>query len=252
MQNEIALWSAAAAVTPGAEAGRDGAIGWFLNDIPVPFFNQAFIVEAPAEDASLRRAVDRLRSHRRPYQVRIRAGLDDALLPVIADLGLVEDPEETYPAMALSPIPTDVGTSPTPDGLEVRVASDDATFEDHAAVVVAGFGMPLDLVRRFLGPQILEIVGITMLVGYRDAEPVASAMAFAAGGTVCVYNVATVAPARRRGYGAALTRRAIDEGRRRGAEVAILQSSTMGRPVYEALGFRQTAEFRVFVEGPAG
>jgi hypothetical protein len=35
-------------------------------------------------------------------------------------------------------------------------------------------------------------------------------------------------------------------------DVAILQSSTMGRPVYEAIGFCKTAEFRVFVERPAG
>jgi GNAT superfamily N-acetyltransferase len=252
MDNEIALWSAAAAVTPGAEAGRDGGIGWFLNDIPVPFFNQAFVVEAPADEASLRRAVDRLRSHLRPYQVRIRAGLDDSLIPVIADLGLVDDPEETYPAMALSPIVPYVDTAPLPNDLEIRAASDAATFDDHVAVVVAGFGMPLELVRRFLGPQVLEIAGITLLVGYRAAEPVASSMAFVRDGTVGVYNVATVEAARRRGYGAALTRRAIDEGRRRGAEVAILQSSTMGRPVYEAMGFRKTAEFRVFVQGPIG
>jgi GNAT superfamily N-acetyltransferase len=77
-------------------------------------------------------------------------------------------------------------------------------------------------------------------------------MAFVADGVVGVYNVATIEPARRRGYGAALTRRAIAEGRRRGAGVAILQSSTMGRPVYEAIGLRETARFRVFVERPAG
>ncbi|HEY7969957.1 MAG TPA: GNAT family N-acetyltransferase, partial [Candidatus Limnocylindrales bacterium] len=247
-----ALWSAGAAVTPGAEAGRDGAIGWFLGDIPVPFFNQAFVLDAPADEAALRRAVDRLRSHDRPYQVRVRAGLDDALLPLIADLGLVEDPEEAYPAMALSPIPEDVETPSRSDELEILLASDVSIFEDHVVVVAEGFGMPLELVRRFLRPQVLEIAGTAMLVGYRADEPVATAMGFVADGTVGVYNVATIESARRRGYGAALTRRAIDEGRRRGAAVAILQSSTMGRSVYEAIGFRETAEFRVFVERPAG
>jgi GNAT superfamily N-acetyltransferase len=252
MENEIALWSAAARLTPGSDAGRDGAIGWILNDIPVPFFNQAFVLDAPAEEAALSRAVDRLRSHERPYQVRVRAGLDDALLPLIADLGLVEDPEEAYPAMALSPIPDDVDAAPGPEDLEIGVATDDSTFEGHVTVVAEGFGMPFDLVRRFLGPQVLEVAGISILVGSRAGEPVATAMAFVADGVVGVYNVATIEPARRRGYGAALTRRAIAEGRRRGAGVAILQSSTMGRPVYEAIGLRETARFRVFVERPAG
>jgi ribosomal protein S18 acetylase RimI-like enzyme len=252
MENEIALWSAAAGLTPGAVAGRDGTIGWFLNDIPVPFFNQAFVLEAPAEEAALRRAVDRLRSHERPYQVRIRAGLDDDLLPLIADLGLVEDAEEAYPAMALSPIPEDLDAPPAPDDLEIQLATDGSTFEGHATLVAEGFGMPPELVRRFLGPQVLEIAGIVILVGSRAGEPVATAMGFVANGTVGIYNVATIESARRRGYGAALTRRAIDEGRHRGADVAILQSSTMGRRVYEAIGFRETAEFRVFVQSPAG
>ena len=139
-----------------------------------------------------------------------------------------------------------------PTGLEIHLATDRSTFEGHVTVVAEGFGMPFALVRRFLGPQVLEIAGIAILVGSRAGEPVATAMAFVADGTVGVYNVATIETARRRGYGAALTRRAIDEGRRHGADVAILQSSTMGRPVYEAIGFRETAEFRVFVERPAG
>ena len=252
MENEIALWSAGAGLTPGVEAGRDGAIGWFLNDIPVPFFNQAFVLDAPAEGAALRRAVDRLRSHEQPYQVRVRAGLDDALLPLIADLGLVEDPEEAYPAMALSPIPEDVDAPPPPDDLEIRLATDGSTLRATSRSSPKGSGMPFALVRRFLGPQVLEIAGIAILVGSRAGEPVATAMSFVADGTVGVYNVATIETARRRGYGAALTRRAIDEGRRQGADVAILQSSTIGRPVYEAIGFRETAEFRVFVERPAG
>ena len=68
-------------------------------------------------------------------------------------------------------------------------------------------------------------------------------------GTVGVYNVATVEDARRRGYGAAVTRRAIADGVTRGATVAILQSSDMGRPVYAAMGFREVLAFRVFVDG---
>ena len=45
-----------------------------------------------------------------------------------------------------------------------------------------------------------------------------------------------------------MTRHAVADGAARGATVAILQSSTMGLPVYEAIGFREVLAFRVFVD----
>jgi predicted GNAT family acetyltransferase len=60
--------------------------------------------------------------------------------------------------------------------------------------------------------------------------------------------VGTVDDARRRGYGAAITRVAVADGVRRGASVAILQSSPMGRHVYESPGFHEVVTYRVFVE----
>jgi ribosomal protein S18 acetylase RimI-like enzyme len=73
-----------------------------------------------------------------------------------------------------------------------------------------------------------------------------------ADGTVGIYNVATLREARGLGLGGALTRYAIAEGRRRGATVAILQASAMGRHLYETIGFREVLRFRVFAETPEG
>ena len=58
-----------------------------------------------------------------------------------------------------------------------------------------------------------------------------------AGGAAGIYNVTTVEAARGRGIGAAMTVAAVRHGADLGFDLATLQASTMGRPVYERLGF---------------
>ena len=87
-----------------------------------------------------------------------------------------------------------------------------------------------------------------MYVGYTDGEPVSSGLGMLTGRTIGVYNIATVDRARRRGYGAAMTSRVVADGVAAGADVAILQASDMGRPIYERLGFRTVVEYVGWVD----
>ena len=80
-------------------------------------------------------------------------------------------------------------------------------------------------------------------VGYLDDEPVATASLITAGSAAGIYNVATVAAVRGRGIGAAMTAFAVRAGADRGMQVATLQASTMGRPVYERMGFEFVCDF---------
>jgi predicted GNAT family acetyltransferase len=61
--------------------------------------------------------------------------------------------------------------------------------------------------------------------------------------SVGIFNIATPPEFRRRGYGAAVTARAITDGLEAGATWAWLQSSAIGLRVYEALGFRTSEEW---------
>jgi predicted GNAT family acetyltransferase len=63
-----------------------------------------------------------------------------------------------------------------------------------------------------------------------------------------VYSIATVAAARRRGYGAAMTARVVADGVVAGCDVAALQASEMGRPIYERLGFRTVVKYTAYLE----
>ncbi len=89
---------------------------------------------------------------------------------------------------------------------------------------------------------------VTIYVGYMDGEPVSAGLGLRTGRTIGVYNVATVERARRRGLGAAMTARVVADGSSAGCDVAILQASPMGLPIYEGLGFRTVVEYVGWVE----
>ena len=70
-------------------------------------------------------------------------------------------------------------------------------------------------------------------------------------GVAGVYYVATVASARRRGLGDALTRVAARAGFQRGARVAWLGASEMGADRYRRIGFSDLGSTIVEYESPA-
>jgi ribosomal protein S18 acetylase RimI-like enzyme len=75
-------------------------------------------------------------------------------------------------------------------------------------------------------------------VGEVGGEPVTTGLGFTFGGSVSIFDIATLPAHRRRGYGAAVTVQAIRDGLSSGASWAWLQSSAAGLSVYERLGFR--------------
>jgi GNAT superfamily N-acetyltransferase len=82
--------------------------------------------------------------------------------------------------------------------------------------------------------------------GWLDGRIVATSALLDSDGVAGIYVVATRESYRRRGIGAALTAAAVAEGRRRGLTVVSLQASALGQPVYERLGLRTVAEYRLF------
>ena len=75
-------------------------------------------------------------------------------------------------------------------------------------------------------------------VATESGRAVASVISQDHGGDCSIWWVATVPEARGRGLAAGLMRRALADGRARGCEVSTLQATSMGRPVYERLGYR--------------
>jgi len=183
--------------------------------------------------------------------VTLRDGTDDAFRPLVAELGLALLPDSPrMPGMALHPLPASGGT-PAPPGHEIRRVTDARGLADHADVLADGFGMPRAWAAAFATDRMAAAPGIAFYVGYQDGAPVTSGVGVQTGRTIGVYNIATVEAARRRGLGAAMTMRVVDEGAAAGCDTAILQASEMGLSVYERLGFRTVVEYAGYIDGGA-
>ncbi len=83
--------------------------------------------------------------------------------------------------------------------------------------------------------------------GYLDGEAVAVSSLVMTDGMAGIYAVATLPHARKRGIGTAMTVHALSEGKRRGADIAVLQATDMGRPVYEKIGFRKIFDYQNYL-----
>lgn len=228
----------------GGVVVHEGGVATIASGLPMRLFNQVFIEADDAAGAALERAVARMREVGAPWAVTLREGIDDRFGPIAERLGLVHDPHETFPGMAIKPLPE---AMPDPAGLEIRRVETDG-LADHAIVIERGFGIDRPLVDAIVSAAASADPRFTFYVGYVEGQPVVSGLAVLTGSTIGVYNIATIEEARRRGYGAAITRRILVDGAAAGGTVGTLQASDMGKPVYEALGFRTVITYRGYVE----
>jgi GNAT superfamily N-acetyltransferase len=143
--------------------------------------------------------------------------------------------------MAMAPIVDDPGNPP---GLDIVPLSAD-TVEDMIAVSAAGNEMSPEYASAFLPASVLEAEEVAAFLARVDGEPVATSMLVLTDDVAGVYAVSTVLAHRKKGYGDAVSRAAVREGRARGATVSILQSSAMGRPIHERMGFEMIGRYRV-------
>ena len=244
--NMVAAFASLTAHKKGGFVQRIGGVVVAVTRSQVAFFNEVLPVDETVDAASFVEAVEVARGIGAPWVTHLREDVDDALLPVVRDLDLDElDAERPLPAMVLTELPS---TVELPAGFHVDRVIDPAGFEDYLRT----FGRSRDLVETWLGPGIVDDAAVTLFVGYGDGRPVATSIGVRSDPVIGVYSVGTMEGARRRGFGWAVTASAIVNGARSGCSIAVLQSSIMGMPMYEAHGFRTLFHYRVFGDRPAG
>lgn len=242
-ENMLEWLRISAGQVPDAVVRSERGVAVFATRLPMPLFNQIVVEGVGADDAAMRDAVGAMREIGAPFYVVLRRGRDDHLSPVLTELGIqIED--GVLPGMALHPIPT--GEPPLPSGHEIRRIEDEAGLEEHIQTATDGFEMPEPIVRAFVGEALWTRPGCTVYVGYTDGEAVSTGFSVRTGRTLGVFSIATLPTARRRGYGAAMTARLAADGVAAGCDVATLQASEMGRPIYERLGYRTVVEYDVW------
>jgi len=245
-ENMIVAFGAAGGQIPGARTARADGVALIASGHPMRLFNQVIIDGSPAEEA-VASAVQVMRDRHHSFAVSLRRGADRAYLPLMGRLGLVPMADGAWmPGMALYPL-APVAVEPSA-GLEIRRVLDRDGVNDHVLAGAGGFGIPVSWMEAIVTEALLDLPGASLYVGYSDGQPVTSGLGIRTGRTIGVYNIATIEPARRRGFGAAMTRRIVADGAAAGCDVAILQATDMGYPIYERLGFRTVVEYDGFIE----
>ncbi len=151
------------------------------------------------------------------------------------------------PPLMIRPVGGD--QPPDPPGLEVREVVDEHGLDAFAEVLIPSFPLTGLVAGRDLvfGPRILGHARVRLWVGWAGGQAVSTAMAWLTGGYTFVGYIATLAEARRHGYGAALTWRATLADP---AVPALLHASTLGLPVYQRMGYETIAPARIWIRAP--
>jgi N-acetylglutamate synthase len=216
---------------------RDGYAFVTFPSLPIPSFNGVWPDEDSAASA-LPDALAEIEANGIAPGVLVRNEETPGVIEAARELGLTA--MERMPGMVANA--GDLVGPATSELEVVHVKSADG-FAQALAIATEGFGAP----EGFLTPlYLLEVTGLDgyeLFLGRVDGRDVTTAASYVVGDDVGVFNVATPSQYRGRGYGAAITAHAVNEGFANGAELAYLQSSALGESVYRRLGFREVLRY---------
>ena len=238
-ENWIAWMTGVASCGARITLSHTGGVFTLLTGLPMDWFNQILIEGEHATPAAMMDAVNQARAHSIDFVVRLRHGIDDRFIPTLIQTGLKAAPPETAtPGMVASPVDRVTLAKQAVPELDIQRVTDAAGIDAHRQAATTGFGADPAVAEGTVCVDLLERPECVVYVGYADGNPVVSGMGWRTGRTIGVYSIATIPAARRRGFGAAMTARVVADGALAGCDVAVLQASEMGRPIYERLGFR--------------
>ncbi len=234
---------------PGCELHEDPGVTWFATGLPDPLFNGVMTAHlAPTEvNARIDAMMTEFRRRNLPLEWTVGTSTRPRNLGASLEAkGLRNRLVVPGMAMNLEALPDE----PLPRGLTVQRATAPADLETCTRVFAANFSIAEPLVPRLVDieqgmpPDHRE--NTMAYVGRLDGKPVASSGLFMSAGVAGLYFITTLASARGRGIGRAMTIHALREARGRGYRFGVLQATPMGLPVYERLGFRTYSEFEIY------
>jgi GNAT superfamily N-acetyltransferase len=249
--NMAAFWLAYGRA-PGCSVSSDPNVAWFFTGIPYPLFNG--VARAILQPDTVQPVVDILSGHIKNsgapalWWVGPQSRPDD-LGKMLERAGL--QPIGDAPAMAIDL--KSLGGEPSSIARfsveRVRNAEMQALWARTAAV---GTEAPQSAVEALTALEAkISDEGYRAqrrYVGFLDGAPVATSALVLEAGVAGIYAVATHPAARGKGIGRLMTVAPLLEARASGYRVGILQSSSMGYPIYKKIGFADVGAYRLYLQ----
>jgi len=238
---------------PWAEVGDEGDVSWLRTGIPWGWCNS--VAFARFEEGTADERIEAVLAPYRERRIRLTWFVGPTSTPAdlvdrLAARGLESSPAEPGMACELS----DWSPLNAPAGLTVERVRDGEAFHEWCDVFVGGMEAPVDghaaFEELFADVSVGERAPIRTYLARRDGEPIACGFGVLDAGVIGLYGIATLPEARRQGAGGAVTGRIMDDARLAGARLAVLQSTELGFPLYQRLGFRTVCEMRVVAGTP--
>ncbi|MFL5907098.1 MAG: GNAT family N-acetyltransferase [Solirubrobacterales bacterium] len=184
----------------------------------------------------------------RGFSVYVRGGYDDDLVAAAEEHGLnfvYEMPEMVREQP--------VEHHSLPESAEVRRVTDTdqvGAYWELTAKAYVSVSFPPEVFGHYDRREGLLADNVDAFLGYLDGKPVSAAMTVVHDGVAGIYWVGTLEEARGRGLAWATTAAATNAGFDRGAELASLQASHMGEPIYARMGYETLYPYRLFMAPP--
>jgi GNAT superfamily N-acetyltransferase len=237
----VAAWRHRVAHLPGhVVAERDGIVVCLSNLSEI--LNVALVEHEPTEPARALEWAERVfASHDQPLGIEVEAGRHREVDRTVRSMGLVV--EVARPAMAIR---IDDLTQPhAPSGVEIHRVDGAEEVAVVADLEVRVFETPRDVAERFVAPAMLDVAGTRLYLATAGGSPVGFCWTSASAGALGVFGVGVLSEHRRRGIGRAVTSFAIHDAP--GIDLAWLQPTELGRPLYDAMSFTPYSEWEVWV-----
>jgi ribosomal protein S18 acetylase RimI-like enzyme len=235
---------------PGAEI--EAADGWFFgagrSTHPV-ISNAAFRADDGLDPGEfIERARAFFSSRGRGFAVWARTDVEEdrELIASAETTGL--RPVHETPEMLLD---RRADSSPPPAGAELRrvaTPEDAAGFWRVASSAYLSNGFPPEVFAYYDTHEGLWADNVAAFLAYLEGQPASIAMTIVTKDVAGIYWVGTTEEARGRGLAKTLTATAVNAGFDMGAEIASLQASPMGEPIYRGMGFERIFDYRLLMQ----
>lgn len=249
-----AMWGKLNRDVGGSVADEDGlAIRWA--DAKFAFYN-ALVVTGPVDNEDqlkrlLSRSAEFMDSREQPGCVWI---FEDLVSPdvrgKINDLALDAGLVNSFTCWGMAgDLPS--LEEPSHPALRFERVTSAQHLDSYSSLNARAYGLSqTDAMATFRGSRLWRDE-IFAYVAYEGSSPVACAGVCEVDGRLFLVLVATDPDRQRRGFGEAVTRKAIYEAiRSTGIERVCLQATAVGRPVYERIGLRQNSLLQLFSRRP--